>query len=166
MNTKTMRYHPVGFPFPPTRGKREDFDLKRLSPTLTKLPKPAVPLAAPKKPLSRSSPTSSWLDPGPRVPHQGDAVRPNVGPGSTAANGRRIQEGNRRRRGSKRDPEPATPNRSRSRGRRSAKGGLVRLEVTIPAVVSFNLFRQKLFFGTYSESSSTRTFGSDHRVLF
>ncbi|GMI76152.1 hypothetical protein like AT5G44060 [Hibiscus trionum] len=46
MNTKTMRLPPRRVSMPTNKRKeRDDFDPKRLNPPLTKLPKPAVPLA-------------------------------------------------------------------------------------------------------------------------
>ncbi|KAE8684595.1 methylesterase 17-like [Hibiscus syriacus] len=50
MNTKTMRLPPRRVSMPTNKRKeRDDFDLKRLNPPLTKLPKPAVPLPGSEK---------------------------------------------------------------------------------------------------------------------
>ncbi|XP_022759773.1 uncharacterized protein LOC111306133 [Durio zibethinus] len=50
MNTKTMRLPPRRVTMPNNKRKeRDNFDLKHLTPSATKLPKPAVPLAGSEK---------------------------------------------------------------------------------------------------------------------
>ena len=95
---------PSGFHAQQQAKRERRFWPQTLNASTHKVTQAGCPLSRFRKSRSHCSlqPAPSWI-PVPRVPHSWDVVRSNVGPESTASNGRWIQEGNQRRDRAKRE---------------------------------------------------------------